>query len=93
MRVISTGWQLCDNCHCLIGSGVVTNADHRDITAEHAARMDAWDLDFANGEAWVSVCTAETGDCGFSYAQCDGCGETDGGTRHPYNVIGPDRPE
>jgi hypothetical protein len=73
---------VCEDCLSLIANGTIS--DDLDPTADeaHAARMDAlWP-----GEDVETVCPEDC-DGWFSWAPCDGCGSTLGGTRHPAVVL------
>lgn len=83
MKIKYSDLSVCVDCTMLIANGEVQD-DGRDITEEHAAKVAAqW------GEDAIHLVLSCPDECeGWSSSsECDGCGSTLGGERHPAAVL------
>ena len=85
MRVAVDGLNVCDDCASLVANGEVTGQEAaRDITDAHAAKMVAkW------GDQLRHMVLAGDSESSESEYECDGCGSTAWGSRHPAAILRP----
>ncbi len=75
--------EFCIDCVMLIANGEVTDSDGNDIGPSVAnAQTEIWGFGIDGALGLVLACPD---DCEgwFSWSECDGCGSTPGGDRHP----------
>lgn len=75
--------EFCTDCVMLIANGEVFNSEGRDIAQEVSDRQVAIWGEGINGVLGLVLACPEDCDGWFSWSQCDGCGSTLGGDRHP----------
>lgn len=79
------GLVLCHTCACLIANGEAFDSSG-DISEEHAAKMVAHMARNLGG--LVLACGNCHCDESVSKSECDGCGDTAEGWRHPAAILG-----
>lgn len=84
MATIEYELVVCHTCACLIANGE-TSDETGDISEAHAAKMAAHMARNLGG--LVLACGSEDCDEHASKSECDGCGSTDEGVRHPAVIL------
>jgi hypothetical protein len=83
--IVADGLELCVDCVQLTANGELGQGD-ADADEAHDERMTLWLAQYGDDTNLVLACDE---DCEgwFSSRQCDGCGSSLGGDRHPGAIL------